>query len=144
MRSLILFKNYQIVSRILLAAYILAVLWITLLGREKSYSVNMLAHPFWEYTAFFRNPSWYTLHDIVLNMVLFTPFGILLPLVNSSKSFRYTAFSALILSAFIEFSQLIFKLGWCEIDDMFNNTAGACIGFSVYKLVYMIKMRRSE
>lgn len=143
MKRLII-QNYKTVIRILLAVYLVAVLWITLIGREKSHSVNMLTRPFWEYIEFFRNPSWYTLHDIVMNMVLFIPFGILLPLTNLSKSFKFTVFSALILSAFIEFSQLIFKLGWCEIDDMFNNTAGACIGFFVYKLVYMIKMRRSE
>jgi len=80
----------------------------------------------------------------VLNIALFVPFGILLPFLILNKKFKYTAFSALLLSAFIEFSQLIFKLGWCEVDDIFKNTAVACIEFSVYKLVYMIKMRRSE
>lgn len=31
----------------------------------------------------------------------------------------------------IEASQYIFNLGWCEIDDVISNTAGAVIGFGL-------------
>lgn len=132
-------KVYQIVFVI----YLFFVLWYTLLGREESYSVNMLAHPFWEYVNFFKHPDWHSAHDIVLNIVLFMPFGTLLPLF-ANKDFKSIAVFALLLSIFIELGQLIFNRGWCEIDDMFNNTVGACVGFFVYKLVYMITEKRMK
>lgn len=40
--------------------------------------------------------------------------------------------SALMTSAIIEATQYIFNLGWCELDDVISNTAGALVGFGLY------------
>lgn len=112
------------------------ILYMTLLTREPSENhKNMLMHPFWEYANLFHNFSLHSAHDIILNMILFIPFGFSVPLCFSNiKRLKFTAFGAAILSCCIELIQLIFSLGWCEIDDVFNNTIGACIGFSFYKI----------
>lgn len=39
--------------------------------------------------------------------------------------------TALVLSIFIEISQFIFNLGWCEVDDVISNTLDAMIGWGV-------------
>lgn len=37
--------------------------------------------------------------------------------------------TAVVLSVFIELSQFIFNLGWCEVDDVISNTLGAMIEY---------------
>lgn len=43
--------------------------------------------------------------------------------------------TALVLSVFIELSQFIFNLGWCEVDDVISNTLGAMIGWGVIRQI---------
>ncbi len=45
---------------------------------------------------------------------------------------------ALMTSAIIEITQYIFNLGWCELDDVISNTAGALIGFGCYVIVHKL------
>ena len=42
-----------------------------------------------------------------------------------------------LLSALIESAQLLFHLGWCDIDDVINNTAGAVVGYGIW---YMLRI----
>lgn len=88
-------------------------------------------HLFWEYVAFFRNMNWHTAHDIVMNMLLFVPYGFIFP-CSYIKYKKYTVLSAVILSVLIELSQLLFQLGWAEVDDIVNNAVGAFIGYKVF------------
>lgn len=44
----------------------------------------------------------------------------------------------------IEVLQLIFKRGYFELDDIFHNTLGSCLGFVCYKLKIRSKQRRNE
>lgn len=64
-------------------------------------------------------------------MLMFVPIGFLLP-IASGKKLKYVLLFCMMFSAMIEFGQLVFQRGWCEIDDIFNNTVGACIGFFIY------------
>lgn len=43
--------------------------------------------------------------------------------------------AALMTSTIIEATQYIFNLGWCELDDVITNTAGALFGFGCYVIV---------
>jgi glycopeptide antibiotics resistance protein len=110
---------------------------MTLLTREPSADYkNMILHPFWEYANLFQNFSLYSAHDIVLNIGLFIPFGFSVPLCfPKMRKLKHMAFCGMLVSSCIELTQLIFSLGWCEIDDVFNNTVGACIGFGLYKIL---------
>ena len=93
----------------------------------------MLLVPFWEYRKLIDGHI-SILHDILLNMVMFMPIGFLIPVVTG-KNLKFVFLISIIFSAMIESGQLAFQRGWCEIDDILNNTVGACIGFLMYSSI---------
>lgn len=68
--------------------------------------------------------------DIFLNILLFVPLGFLL----GDKGLKAILFG-LLLSAFIELIQYFLLLGYCEADDVLNNTIGAAVGVAIYKVL---------
>ena len=71
----------------------------------------------------------------LLNIIFFVPIGFLFPWKNHLKHVVYVA---MVLSFFIETAQFIFKLGWCELDDVISNVFGAFIGAFLCRIVEMI------
>ena len=69
---------------------------------------------FWEV----RRGSW---GDICLNILLFIPLGFL---IGGKKGL----IAGFLLSCGVEIIQYFGRLGYCEIDDLLNNTIGAGIG----------------
>lgn len=88
---------------------------------------------------FRQEASWFVIENIVGNIVLFIPLGILLPILIPAFSFL----SRVILTAFavslaFELIQLIAGLGIFDVDDLILNTIGGGIGFAVYKKTYQV------
>lgn len=115
--------------KILAALYILIILWVTLFSREEG-TDRITRGLFWEV----RMGYWW---DIVLNILLFIPLGFLL----GGKGWKAVLFGFLI-SAFIELTQYVFLLGYCEADDVLNNTIGTAIGLGLYHLFPVSTMKR--
>ena len=70
----------------------------------------------------------------LLNVILFVPLGFLLPLICRGLDRLHTALLAgVLLSLLIECSQLL-NTRATDIDDVVLNTAGALIGFGIYRL----------
>ena len=101
--------------KILVALYILIILCITLFFREPR-AARIVKGLFWE----IRMGFWW---DIALNILLFIPLGFLL----GDKGWKAVLFGFL-LSVFIECAQYLFLLGYCEADDVLNNTIGCGFG----------------
>ena len=101
--------------KILVALYILIILWITLFSRRPM-ETRIFRGLFWE----IEMGYWW---DIALNILLFIPFGFLL----GDKGWKAILYGFL-LSAFIELIQYIAVLGYCEADDVLNNTIGCGFG----------------
>jgi glycopeptide antibiotics resistance protein len=75
------------------------------------------------------------LRDTCLNVVLFVPFGIFLPILwNKYRNIKSTILTALCFSVMIEFAQL-FTFRATDINDIITNTAGALAGFLAAKAV---------
>jgi VanZ family protein len=71
------------------------------------------------------------------NVLLFVPFGILVPLKsNFFKKWWNLILAAFISSLSIEMAQLITARGYFEIDDILLNTAGAVLGYMAFWVVY--------
>lgn len=104
-------KKKHIIALVLFYGYISILLWITIFSRQSPTGKNMLMHPLWEYIALFKNISWHAARDIVMNMLLFIPYGFLFSCAYV-KYRKYTIILAFALSVFIEIIQLIFQLGW--------------------------------
>lgn len=85
--------------------------------------------PFWSWLAVIRYHDWGLLKENFLNCILLMPAGALLPLIvaHKVKWSRALAFG-IFVSAVIEISQLIFKRGLFEWDDMIHNGLECMIG----------------
>ena len=85
--------------------------------------------------------------NIILNIMMFVPFGFLLPLVSKKFQVLWKTYLAGFLFTFlIEMTQLLFNLGICEMDDFMNNTVGAMIGYGFYRLFVFVvnKWKKQE
>ena len=91
--------------KVLVAIYIFFILWGTLFTRDTR-ATRIVKGLFWEV----RMGFWW---DIALNILMFIPLGFLL----GGKGWKAVLFGFL-LSAFIELTQYVFLLGYCEADDL--------------------------
>lgn len=74
----------------------------------------------------------------LLNVLLFVPLGIFLPLLYKNYNNTYkVALTALFISLSIEFFQM-FGCGTTDIDDLITNIVGACLGYVIYRLVFNV------
>lgn len=78
-----------------------------------------------------------------LNVVMFLPLGVLLPMVwPGCDKLRYALAYGAGFSLLIELSQLLNRRA-TDIDDLLMNTLGALIGYGIYKAVQAIRKPRS-
>jgi glycopeptide antibiotics resistance protein len=70
------------------------------------------------------------------NVLLFIPFGFLLPLVfRRLDRLRFVFFASILLSLFFETYQLITRTGQFDIDDLILNSLGGVIGYMLLQLI---------
>ena len=122
------------IARPLLAAYVIFILMETVIGRKVGVSRVELV-PFWSYS---HSEHWV---EIILNYVLFMPFGLLIYLCFGEKWELKVVLIGFLLSATVELIQLIFKIGVFEFDDMIGNAIGCLIGAVVGKIAREMKKR---
>ena len=104
--------------KVLVALYVLIILWITLFSRRPMES-RIFRGLFWEIEMGYWN-------NIIQNILLFIPLGFL---IGGKRGI----IAGVLLSIGIELTQYIAVLGYCELDDVLNNTIGATIGALLYK-----------
>ena len=109
--------------KIFVALYILIILWITLFSREPM-TVRIFRGLFWEIEMGYWN-------NIIQNILLFIPLGFL---IGGKRGI----IAGVLLSIGIELTQYIFRLGYCELDDVLNNTIGTVLGVGVWKLLTLL------
>ncbi len=91
----------------------------------------------------------YVTNRSVLNTLLFIPFGYLLALDASiwKKKWKMcwwkVVLAGFLTSLVIETTQLIFRFGVFELDDLIKNTLGAGIGYGCWKLTEFLLRKRS-
>lgn len=78
--------------------------------------------------------------NVIGNMLLFLPFGLLLPLLSKPAG-RYPLLilSAFLFSLFIESSQYLFASRIFDIDDMWLNITGAVIGRMIFSFLLFVR-----
>ena len=147
-------ERFRSVMRLLLPAYLLLNLYFTLLMREpgedqlvtfvplRSYfavfgwdiqtfsAVGQLLQGAWEEPIAF---AFEPLIGIVQNLILFMPFGFLLYAVADQPRTAHILLFGFLLSLSIELCQLLFRLGWFEVDDILHNVLGTYLGIRLYR-----------
>ena len=119
--------------------YIFVVAGATLFSRGGNYGYDMITPLFYSYRNAWNNWSIVEWRNIILNICMFVPFGLLLPM--GLKWFRKcyrTYVAGFLFSLFIELSQMIFKIGIFEPDDLLDNTLGAIIGFGLFLVLFKL------
>lgn len=104
--------------KVLVALYVLIILWITLFSRRPMES-RIFRGLFWEIEMGYWN-------NIIQNILLFIPLGFL---IGGKRGI----IAGVLLSIGIELTQYIAVLGSCELDDVLNNTIGTAIGSLLFK-----------
>lgn len=85
-------------------------------------------YPHWCLCRFSRN--------LIGNLVLFLPWGIMLPLLGKRfKSAKpFFLLTACVIIA-VELLQLVFKVGICDVEDFILNMLGAAIGYIITRIL---------
>ena len=127
------------VNRLLFVSCVVFILWYTIFDRSPGKHEICLI-PFDSFAVARKNPFRY--RTVVANVLLFVPFGLSMPFVlrhplipgssGARHPVRITLITAAVLSVVIETSQMVFRLGYCETDDVIFNTAGAALGALAY------------
>lgn len=100
---------------------------MTGIGKLKEYAPRIVFIPFVDMVS---GPV-----DTVLNVILFVPLGLFLPLLwKKLCRIRNAALTGFLFSLFIEILQM-FGRGTTDVNDLITNTIGACLGYLIYTLL---------
>lgn len=123
----------------LLVEYYFLVLCSTVICRASHGERHIELIPFWNYLDIWNRVDYPgDLIEVLLNMALFVPIGLLL----GGIGFKTTKILLLgiCLSGIIEVSQFAFFKGLCETDDVMHNTFGCAIGY--FGFLVLLKVKR--
>lgn len=110
--------------------YLIGILAMTGVWWFRSFSPKFVWIPFIDMV---RGPI-----DTLLNIVLFIPLGLFLPLsYQKFDKIGKIALAGFLISLSIEIIQM-FGCGATDINDLITNTAGTCLGYYIYLLFYRI------
>ena len=133
-------RGIKLSGTLLFGAYVAALIYCLFFaegyGRvDGVYDYNV--RPFREIWRYLRYWKILGIRTVVLNLggniLGFVPFGALLPLmVRDTRKAWKVGLLGLEISALVEFSQLIFRVGCFDVDDLLLNTIGGCIGYLVF------------
>ena len=147
-------ERFQSVMRLLIPAYLLINLYLTILMREPAEDLPVILVPLhaffgmfgWDVREFsdfgrllqgaWSEPVFFTLAPMVgvaQNLVLFIPFGFLLCGATKRTHTVRILLVGFLLSLLIEICQLLLRLGWFETDDILHNTLGTLLGIRLYR-----------
>ncbi|MBD5449357.1 MAG: VanZ family protein [Lachnospiraceae bacterium] len=73
---------------------------------------------------------------LIANIIMFIPFGVLLPMMSKwTKHILIALPTAIVCSIAIEAMQLKYQLGYCQLDDVIANSVGFLVGFLIYLVI---------
>ncbi|MDP4178969.1 MAG: VanZ family protein [Bacillota bacterium] len=131
----------KIISRLIFVGYLIMLILVTLIMNynpsivEKS---NLI--PFVD---ILNNIKLYGLfnglNQFGLNVIMFIPMGILLPIIFKKKNwnFKFALFISFAITFAIEIMQF-FTGRAADIDDVIANTIGGAVGYLVYNVIYKL------
>ena len=139
-----IFKKF--LGMLLFAAYLVVLLYFTIfsesLGRTElngdlRYNLVLFTEikRFWIYRH--QLGMWACFMNIAGNVLAFIPCGYLIPtMIKSRRSLADATFAGFMISFIIECTQLVFKVGSFDVDDLLLNTIGAALGFCIWAVLH--------
>ena len=123
--------------------YVLLVVGSTVIFRFTMPFHRVELMPFWDLYAICTGVPGVHVWDIILNISLFVPLGIMLSF-NQNNRWYVVMVCAILLSVTIETLQFVFFKGIAQTDDVINNTIGAILGYSLNKKIHNIAIRHEQ
>lgn len=125
-------RFYKAMYVLLFWTYVTAVVFITLLSREPGSRGGMNFDLFSTWGSSMAERA-----SVLENIILFIPFGFLLPLVfRPARHIRLMLLFAFLYSTSIEVTQIITGMGFGQIDDIVTNVLGAGIGYNCWLFIF--------
>lgn len=119
--------SLHIISSFVFCYYLIGILTMTGIGKLKSFSPKIVIIPFLDMIS---GPV-----DTILNIILFLPLGLFLPLLFKKYShISKVALTGFLFSLSIEIVQM-FGRGATDINDLITNTLGVSLGYFIYKML---------
>lgn len=75
------------------------------------------------------------------NILIFVPFGFLLPMGSKKRSFLTTTWNSFFMSLCVEIFQLMTKVGSFDVDDLLLNTLGGVLGYILFVICNAMRRR---
>ncbi len=117
--------------RVLLLVYLMVLLETALFSREPGsrHSLDLTLFETWGHSAVSHA-------YFIENILMYLPFGILVPVCfRRMERLGVCVLTACASSALLELTQLLTRRGYCQLDDIVTNTAGAFLGWCIWKLL---------
>lgn len=125
------------IARLFRYFYLLFLFSITVLGRKRGITSDF-SHLFITYYSALNGVAG-AANEIILNIVIFIPLGIVLTYLYSVKK---TVIYSIAITIFIETVQLLTTTGVFEICDLINNSIGGWMGAAIFKCLNKIQIRK--
>lgn len=124
--------------------YFVVVFGAVFLNRGAVYKeINL--HLLSSYLEAYHNMSPSLIRNIILNILMFVPLGVFLPLYTSKLDKIYKVISiGFLITLIIEIMQYATGFGIFEIADLLNNTIGVLIGYGLYKAYFNIRNKEKK
>ena len=129
-------KFLRFSSLLLLIEYCVLIYCCTIVFRPL-HKIEVHMMPLWSYYSIYLGKAGF-IHDILLNIFVFTPIGFLLGIFLKKKLWLHSIIFASFFSVCIEISQLLFQKGVAETDDVIHNTIGCILGLLFVKIIFFI------
>lgn len=108
--------------------YLVLMLGSTIVFRDASCSLGVNFMPFWNYT----NVTMDVVLETLFNIAMFVPVGFCTAVFLKHPTARKIFLFSVALSCTIELSQYLFAKGFCETNDVMNNSLGGLMGYGIY------------
>ena len=141
-------RNFQDLNKKMLvffALYMLLLSYVTLFSRSENHSRAILLR-IDSLREALSTHSLEPLRHVFLNAIMFIPIGILIPMIYPEEMdrFLYIAPLGMMISVLIEATQMLLRIGQCDVEDIIANTAGAVLGLILFKIFRRFLVREDD
>ena len=111
--------------------YLVLLFCATVVFRDSTCSLGVEFVPFWNYNEYFTMD---VLYESLLNIAMFIPVGFCSSVFLKRPMLVKIFLLSMALSCSIEVTQYLLKCGFCETNDIMNNSVGGVLGYLLYKV----------
>lgn len=129
-------QTKQFIVLLILSFYVVILYYYTVVGRYSSEMHRNQIYVFYSYRHLFEDFNAESIRQIVINIVMLIPIGLLCPIIfeRTGRKYIWTMITAGIITISIEVLQVVMVCGTFEADDIINNLLGATIGIILYRI----------